>query len=80
MTGGPVELLGRYMQGGVKEQCLECRAVRYKKVTRRQDVRWGPWVSAGQQVLNALRARDKPPQPPQVLVDDLFKIDEDEQP
>lgn len=48
-----------------KERCLDCRALRQKRLvtTRRvgqqefQTVRWGPWVSAGEQVKQALLAQ-----------------------
>lgn len=51
--------------GKPRERCLDCRALRQKRLvtTRRigqqefQTVRWGPWVSAGEQVKQALLAQ-----------------------
>lgn len=49
-----------------RERCLDCRAMRQRRivfkpqtvdVARHSQVRWGPWVSAGEQVKQALVAR-----------------------
>jgi hypothetical protein len=60
-----------YIDGGAfgkpRERCLDCRAVRQKRivfkpqtvdVARHSQVRWGPWVSAGEQVKAALVAQN----------------------
>jgi hypothetical protein len=44
----------------VREQCLDCRAVRFRKLVKHSthsQLRWGPWVGAGEQVKQALLAK-----------------------